>query len=112
MKFRTTKKAINEGYYYILSAGYCDMQTLLKYQNPIAYSTRAEGWACDYYDFDGVCICTGYAPITSKHTKADYKTICEYEKRALQIDCNINDYYERKQKIEELLTEFIREAKQ
>lgn len=36
MKFKTTKKAIREGYYRIISVGYCNLQYLLKGHNPIA----------------------------------------------------------------------------
>ena len=27
-----------------------------------SYSTRVEGWACDYYEFDDLCISEGYDP--------------------------------------------------
>ena len=78
MKFKTTKKEMKENYDQILGIGYCNAQHLLKFENPIAYSTRSEGWACDYYDIDGILISTGYAPMDSRNVKKDYNTIISY----------------------------------
>lgn len=81
MKFRTTQKAIREGFPTIIKAGYCDLQTLLNYKSPIAYTTRAEGWGCDIYELaPGVALSTGYAPFGN--VRADYELCREYEKRA------------------------------
>lgn len=38
MKYKTTAKELKEGYYKIISVGYCDLQSLLSYKSPIAYS--------------------------------------------------------------------------
>ena len=86
VKLKATKKEMREGYYYILSVGYCNMQSLLRERQPFAYSTRAEGWACDYYDIDGVLISEGYAPLSNKNMAKDYEVIKEYENKALEID--------------------------
>ena len=43
-KYRTTKKSIKEDYTHILGTGYCNLQNLLRAEEPFAYSTRAEGW--------------------------------------------------------------------
>lgn len=78
------KKSDMRQNYRILSVGYCDMQYLLKFQNPVAYSAGVNGWDCDYYEIDGVVICTGYNPIKSKNMIDDYKLIREYEQKAGQ----------------------------
>mgnify|MGYP000553496838 CR=1 FL=1 len=83
MKFKTTKKDMKNGYYEILGIPYCDMQFLLYYYSPIAYSTRREGWACDYYVINGVCISTGYDHLDSKNMTCDYALIREYDKLAI-----------------------------
>lgn len=80
-KIKATKKEMKENYR-ILSIGYCDAQYLLNYQRPVAYSSGQNGWACDYYDIDGVIVCTGYDTIKDKNAKVDYKVLCEYEKKA------------------------------
>jgi hypothetical protein len=108
MKFKTTKKAIKEGYDKIVSCGYCNAQNLLKYSTPIAYSTRAEGWACDYFEINGVLISTGYAPLAPKNTKSNYNIIHEYDQRAYNIikDTSLN-YKEQESQINMLLKDFI-----
>lgn len=113
MKFKTTKKAIKEGYGSILGAGYCSILYLLYFTNPIAYSTRNEGWACDYYDIDGLCISTGYAPINSKNVKVSYEFIDQYENMARSIVSDYNrPYGERKKAVNELLHEFAKKVKE
>lgn len=82
VKFKATKKEMREGYTHIIGIGYCAAQTLLRYENAIAYSVRAEGWACDYYDIDGVLISTGYSPLACKNAKIDYSRLREFELKA------------------------------
>lgn len=82
MKLKTTKKEIKEGFYRIISIGYCDAQYLLSEEKPFAYSAGVYGWACDYYDIDGICISTGYSPLSEKNMKYDYKLVKEYEEKA------------------------------
>jgi hypothetical protein len=111
MKFKATKKQMKDNYNTIISIGYCDAQYLLRYENEIAYSTRSEGWACDYYDVDGVLISTGYAPLAEKNTKRDYNTIRKYDEQAQNIVYNNNiGYEEQETQIKALLRDFINEV--
>ena len=81
MKFKTTQKAIREGYNTIICVGYCNLQTVLAYENPIAYTSRREGWAADIYDMGGnVAIVTGYAPFGN--VRPGYDICRKYEKQA------------------------------
>ncbi|HCF38656.1 MAG TPA: hypothetical protein DER56_06285 [Thermosipho africanus] len=111
-KYRTTKKAMKESYDYIIGTGAANLYYLLKYRSPFAYSARAEGWACDYYDVNGVLISSGYDYIDSKRTKkADYKMISEYNGKAREISGNYDlDYEQKKEMVESLLNDFIKEA--
>ncbi len=111
IKLKATKKEMREGFYYILSVGYCDMQSLLNEQRPFAYSARAEGWACDYYEVDEVLISTGYAPLSNKNMTKDYSIIREYENKALEIDSLFLPLDERKAKKEALLKELVNKLK-
>lgn len=105
MKYKTTRKTIKERYDKIIEIGFCNAQYLLKYETPFAYSTRIEGWACDYYNIGGVCVSTGYAPIGNK---IDYEILKGYEQRARDIILNINlDTETKKQKVNELLNKLI-----
>ena len=105
-KYKVTKKVIRQSYDKILSIGYCDLQHLLKYETPFAYSTRAEGWACDYYNIDGVIISTGYAPIGKN---IDYEITHRYDDMGKQLDNSLS-YTEKKEKTLEYLTQFIEEV--
>lgn len=97
MKYKTTGKALKEGYCKIISVGYCDLQGLLSYKNPVAYAAGYYGWNFDVYDINGVAIVTGYRSMPSKNSKADYKLIREYEakaegKTAEEKDVLINEF--------------------
>lgn len=83
MKFKTTRKNMKENYSTIIKVGYCNIAYLLQYEQPIAYSTRSEGWACDYYEVDGVLISTGYAPIGN--IVPSYDTCHRYNVKAESI---------------------------
>ena len=107
MKFKTTKKAMKENYNKIAKIGYCNAQFLLKYIEPTAYSTRAEGWACDYYDINGILISTGYAPIEPKNTNCTYDIVKIYDDKAREIVYGNDDYKTKVEKVNVLLSEFV-----
>ena len=111
IKLKATKKEMREHYWYILSVGYCEMQSLLNEQRPFAYSSRAEGWACDYYEVGDVLISTGYAPLNDKNMKCDYSLIREYENKALEIDSLGLYLDERRDKKTALVKELLNKLK-
>ena len=106
LKIKATKKEMKENYK-ILGTGYCSMHYLLKFKKPVAYSTRREGWACDYYEVDDVVISTGYDPLKSKNIDIDYTTIKIYENTAKNI-INSNKSWEDKEKqVNQLLKQLL-----
>lgn len=105
-KYKTTKKAIREMGDPIYCVGYCNLQNLLRFRDPFAYSSRAEGWACDYYNMDSFIICTGYAPIGRK---TDYNLCREYDQKAREVLCDYTlNWEQQRDEIEELIEEFER----
>jgi hypothetical protein len=115
MKFRTSKKDITNkysGYYYQVCIGYCDMQYLLNYENPIAYTCGTYGWNADIYDVSdivgyNVCIVTGYRPFGN--IRLDYDKKHEYEKRAEQIVHDYKrDFEERKKELQTMIADLIK----
>jgi hypothetical protein len=82
MKYKTTAKVIKEGFYKIISCGYCDLQSLLSYKSPESYSAGSYGWNFDVYNIDGVAIATGYRGMPSKNSNASYALIREYEEKS------------------------------
>lgn len=84
MKYKTTQKEVMNGFNTVIYCGYCDLQTLLTYENPAAYTVRREGWGADIYHLGGgVALVTGYAPFGS--VRIPCNTCKEYEKKAAAI---------------------------
>ena len=108
MKCKVTKSAIKSSFPTVLSVGYCQLQTMLKDREPFAYSTGAEGWACDYYDIgSGICVSTGYRPIG----KAVSYDICKkYDNEAATIFMMTRDCVERLEQLSDLIARFKKEA--
>lgn len=120
MKFKTTSKRIKENYgqNYILSIGYCDLQFLLKYEYPKAYTSGVYGWNYDLYDIDGIAICTGYRG-QPKGKDFNYSLVRKYDDKARKIIETYNKkdtetwekYLNKKEKtIKKLLNNFIKEV--
>lgn len=112
MKFKTTKKEVNNGYSLVLKAGYCDLQHLLNYQSPVAYVSGAYGWNADIYNspaprFGGTAIVTGYRPFGFQ---IPYDLAKEYDEKAEKIlmDYHSNDNVE---KINKLIWELIEKCR-
>lgn len=110
MKFHTTQRAIKNGYNTIISVNYGRLQSLLSCAEPIAYTTRREGWGADIYDIDGnIAIVTGYAPFGN--VKPDYETLTAYEKRAEAIRYNYTlQWDDMRDQLRDLLREFVQEV--
>ena len=106
MKFKTTAKAIREGYGKKIAVSYCGMQHLLWNHAPIAYTCGVYGWNFDVYTVDGVAICTGYRGMVGK--SVDYEILREYETKAEKIMYDRNmEYEDRQAEVEKLLKEFL-----
>tara|TARA_R110001606_G_scaffold398255_2_gene576857 strand:+ start:425 stop:757 length:333 start_codon:yes stop_codon:yes gene_type:complete len=107
MKVKTTKKSVKNSFCNIYSIGYCNAQNLLQGINPFAYSTGVYGWACDYYNIEGVCVSTGYSPIGEN---INYELVNKYENKAKKILDNYSiDYQKRKKRVNKLLIKLINE---
>lgn len=109
-KYKVTKKAMKESYDKIICVSYNNLQHLLRFQKPFAYSTRVEGWACDYYNIDGVLISIGYSPIDSRRTKSSYDICKKYDEAAQKILCKYSSYEDQKEKVNNLLMEYIKKV--
>ena len=108
MKFKTTRKAIKQGYENVIQVPYCGLQNLLKCENPIAYTARAEGWGADIYDFGNTAIVTGYASFGN--ICPSYETNRRYEQRAREITDGIYNWEEKKALLNKLIKEYLQEV--
>lgn len=109
MKLKVTKKEIKEHFTNIITIGNCNGEDILQYKNADYYSTRSEGWACDYYIINSnTIICTGYAPIDSKYR--DYELTKKYNDKARKIIYNRDiDYKTKEKKVNKLLEKYVNE---
>lgn len=105
MKYRTTKTAVTNGYGKRIEVGYCAMQSLLRFRNPVAYTCGVYGWNADIYEIDGfTCIVTGYRPFGNY--SIDYDVLRELEKQADKHGWSDDN----RQRVEALLMEAIEKA--
>lgn len=105
MKYKTTRKAVVAGSPRLVSAGYCDLQTLLRYHSPIAYTSGVYGWNFDVYEVNGLTICTGYRNMPGRRAS----NIGKYEQAARDALDRLGRR-EAETEIERLLTEFCAQA--
>ena len=104
MKIKTTTKTVKT-MRNVKYCGYCDLQSLLRYHEPRAYTCGVYGWNYDVYNVHGVTICTGYRGMPGERLER----VSEYEKKAraiLEANAWTVPYEETKKEIEKLLIEF------
>ena len=110
MKFKTTQKEIRANCNKIICVPYCNLQTVLSYENPIAYTTRQEGWGSDIYEITpNTAIATGYAPFGNIRPK--YEITHAYEEKARTILYDYSKPFETmRDELRNLLNEFVKEV--
>ena len=109
MKFKTTQRDIKQGYPTVIPVGYCAMQNLLRFKEPIAYTTRAEGWGSDIYQITpSIAISTGYAPFgTVKLTSEQYNMIRVYDRKAQEVTTMRDSNKDASDQINELVRTLV-----
>lgn len=112
-KYKISKKEMYSSYDYIISVPYCELQHLLAFEQEFAYSAWQQ-WNCDYYDVDGILICTGYNPIKAKRSKSCYEINHKYDEKARELTSkpyiNEEEYNNRKLMVRNLLKKYIDEV--
>lgn len=116
MKYKTTKKDIKNNYRNIIRLGAVELYYLLKFTEPVAYTSGVYGWNADVYDFDNVAIVTGYRPFGN--VTPDYDIVEKYNKLGREIyeeehdpakDRN-EEREEQEKRLNQLIQEFIKEV--
>lgn len=109
MRIKVNKKDVINSYDKIISVGHCNMQYLLRGQDPMYYTCGYYGWNADIYVIDGVAICTGYRPFGSY--KMDYKKVKKLEEKARKIwDDYSLEYKTQCKKVNKLLEKAMETA--
>lgn len=103
MKTKTTRKNVIAASYKLRSAGYCDLQFLLRGHEATAYTSGVYGWNFDVFNVYGLTICTGYRGMPGERLER----VEEYENKAAAIwhDCKM-PYEQQEAASEALLKEF------
>lgn len=116
MKYKTTKKAIQNNYRNIIRLGAVELYYLLKFTEPNAYTSGVYGWNADVYDFNNVAIVTGYRPFGN--ITPDYKIVEKYNQLGREIceeehdpkkDWN-EEREEKENRLNKLINQFIKEV--
>jgi len=108
MKTKISKKDINNRFLHVLHVHAWELKNLLYFKNAFAYSTRVEGWACDYYEIGNICLSSGDSP-TGKKANRELEKI--FEAKAKKI--NESTFFKREtkeKKINALLLEFANQS--
>lgn len=116
MKYKTTKKAVQNNYRNIIKLGTADLYYLLKFTEPVAYTSGIYGWNADVYDFGNVAIVMGYRPFGN--ISPDYDIVEKYNQLGRKIyeekhnptkDWN-EEREDQKNRLNQLIQEFIKEV--
>ena len=107
MKFKTTRKEISNSYKNVICLGYCELQNVLYYKRPTAYTCGTYGWNADIYQInDNTCIVTGYRPFGN--IRVDRKITKEFEDMAGEYFIKYGrDFGILQDKLNYLLKEFL-----
>lgn len=109
MKLHATIREIRDGSYKLLSVGYCEMQHLLQYQSPVAYTAGTYGWNFDAYQINDVTICTGYRGMPkNKRMNDNWQLVREYEKKAEKIIYSVSNYQDKIEIVNGYLSELLK----
>ena len=108
MKFKTTSRELKNSVptNYLFKAGYCALQELFYYEQPIAYNCGVYGWNYDVYKIYDVYITTGYRSMVGKYIPNEL--VEKYNNKASTIVYDINLSYDNKR---EMLSKLIQEFK-
>lgn len=108
MKFKTTQKAVKAGYTTVIAVPYCDLQYLLNYESPVAYTVRREGWGADIYNMGGgVAIATGYAPFGNVRPSYEQVKAVEEQAEKIRYDYSLS-YEQQRESLKSLARDFIK----
>ena len=112
MSRKTTKKDVMGNYKRKICVPYCDLQTMLKFEDPISHTEGVYGWNADIYYIDlNTVIVTGYRPFGNYNPDRDF--IAKYEEEAKKIYAEFNwvtDYDTVKNNLWELTKRFVKEV--
>ena len=107
MSIKTTKKEIERNFNNIIVVSYCELQDLLKFEWVDFHTCGVYGWNADAYKIDNqTVICTGYRPFGNIRPAREITK--KYNNLAGDVLSSKASYEEKRNKINNLLDEFIK----
>lgn len=108
MKRKITMKEIRENYSNIIQVGYCELQNLLRGQEPKYYTCGIYGWNADIYEIDNkTVIVTGYRPFGN--IKTNYEINNKYDEKSYKTWKLFGNYEDNSKKNSKILNNYIKE---
>lgn len=111
MSLQLKKKEVLDTYYTI-SIGYCDAYNLLSGVDRVGYTCGVYGWNSDVYIVDNIAISTGYRPFSNLDRPNGLVSKYEQKARKIREDKRYKNWETKKNKINKLLSEFIKEVRE
>lgn len=105
-KFKVTNSEVRKSGNFVVCAGYCELQNLLYYEHPIAYTCGQYGWNYDVFcpGNYGLLIATGYRGMPGKRARG----ISAYDNAAsFVLHSGLFSYNEKRETLRMLVNEFI-----
>lgn len=111
MKIKTTRKELHNSFKNVYQCGYCDLQYIFLYEEPLFYNSGVYGWNFDGFPVWGTdtVIITGYRNMTGERIPSEL--IKKYSDKAENIckKYSFKDYDKRKKALERNKNRFISE---
>ena len=111
MKIKTSIKSIRNNWRKVYYCGYCDLQYIMRGEEPTYYNCGIYGWNCDIYcDFKrDIAITTGYRNMTGKRIPDEIIEKYTAEAKKILEDMWVKPYEEYMQRIAENREKFFDE---
>lgn len=107
MKIKTTRKEIMKGFF-CFKVGYCALTNLLRFKQPMAYTSGVNGWNADVYAVSESAIVTGYRPF-GQHVP--YVIVEKYDNYAQEVLRSDKTREEKEAILDKAITDFVKECR-
>ena len=108
IKKRVSMLEITRHYINIYRVGYCKLQPIFNYLEPVYYNSGIYGWNCDIYIYNNIVITTGYRNLRGQ--RIPDAILKKYNKKASAIIEKYKfDYLKKTTALDKLRDKFFNE---
>ena len=112
MKTKISMKDICQSWKHIYYCSYCDLQDIMRYEEPTYYNSGVYGWNCDIYTYysRNIAITTGYRNMRGKRIPSELiKKYADIANSIMEQSKNGRTYEEIKEALEKNKENFLDE---